>query len=143
MKIQHQTIHLMHSPTISETRSILADTIKRSELDICKALIGHYVSIEEHNQRALNEINRKVEQLLRRKPPQVAKMYEIALEKLERVEDNTRNLLAERRNKKLLRLASHKDPLYPHTHKDTHSPQATTPGKRTLGHSLFKGNDAW
>ena len=114
----------MYSPDISEMRSTLANTIKRSELDICKALIGHYVSIQKHNQWALREIDQKVEQLLKRKPPQPAKAYEVALTKLKRAEDNMRNLLADRRNKKLSRLTPHEDFLHSYTHKDTrtHSP---------------------
>ena len=63
--------------------------------------------------------------------------YETALSKFERAEDNMRNLLEERRNKKVARLTPHfhKNSSHLHTHKVTHtySPQATTSGRRMLG----------
>ena len=51
LQIQQQNIHLMSSPDISKTHATLADTIRRSELDIRKILLGHYVTIQEYNDR--------------------------------------------------------------------------------------------
>ena len=62
---------------LSKTRAILADTIKRSEMDICKALIGHYVEIQNHNEEALCGINQTIEKQLRLKEPDMAAAYDM------------------------------------------------------------------
>ena len=79
-------------------------------------------------------MNQTIEQQLKLKPQETAAAFETALSKLERAEDNMRNLLAERRNKKLARLTPH-----PHTRKVTHTahrPQRR--GERCLASSLYE-----
>ena len=110
-------------------------------MDICKALIGHYIEIQNHNEEALRGINQTIKKQLRLKNPDTVAAYETALDKLERAEDNMRKLLAERRNKKFSRLAPRVLKDFPHTHKitHTHSPQATTPGRKRLGQFPVRG----
>ena len=63
----------MNSPDIS----------KRSELDICKVLIGHYVAVQESNEEALAKINQTIEQQLKLRPLEAAAAYENVLSKVE------------------------------------------------------------
>ena len=130
----------MDSPTVTETRATLAETYRRTELDICKALIEHYVQITNDSKEALKQVMRTIQKKLKQKGPEASMMYKAFLNRLERSKDNFRSLLQERRGNNLLRLTSqiHTSFQRSHTHDQTshahtHTPQASTPRRKTLG----------
>ena len=67
LRIQYQEVYLMNSPTIAKTHATLANTYKRTELDVCKALIEHYVLIQKDSEEALREVSKMIENQLKLK----------------------------------------------------------------------------
>ena len=127
---------------IARTRAILAETYKKTELDVCKALIEHYVQVQKDSERALKEVGETIGRKLQHKAPEASATYKTFLKKCEMSEDNLRSLLTERRNKKFARLTPYTHTSSPHPYLRTHNrtpqthsynPQATTPRRKTLG----------
>ena len=67
LRIHHQEIHLMDSPTVINTRATLSEMYKRTKLDICKALIEHYVQIRNDSKEALEQVVRTIQKKLKQK----------------------------------------------------------------------------
>ena len=52
---------MMDSPSITKTRSNLAEIYRESERNICKALIEHYKEIQTETERQINHTEKAID----------------------------------------------------------------------------------
>ena len=118
LRIQHE-LYYMDASVNSSTRTNIENILKRSERDVCKALIGHYKTLEEETKSDLETVEKKIKDHLDQDPSDIPVNVETFHTRLESIENTLKNSLEERRMHKLARLTprSHTRALRaPHAH---------------------------
>ena len=133
LKIYHHVVHLMDSPSATETQARLKESYARTQRDIIEALIEHYVNVDKECQTALTKVEKTIRAELEQQGPEASAKYEIFLKKMEWSEDTQRSILSKKERGSYCNslLAHTRTNLPQHTH--TLSPQTTIPARKALG----------
>ena len=92
------------------------------------------MNAEKESQKALTKVEETIQKELECRGPEASAKYEAFLKRMERSEDTQRNILSEKRERKLLQLTPHtRTRAYLPQYTRTLSPQTTTLARKTLG----------
>ena len=116
LRIQHESYY-MDASVNNITRSNIENILKKSEREVCKAMIGHYKALEGKTRSWLELVERKINGCLNGNPSDVPSNFVFFQTKLESSENTLRNSLEKNWAQKLARLTPRPfHTKYAHTH---------------------------